>query len=80
LFQNFSIATVQLVSGIVFIFFGLIFGIVRWQASMQLNIATPAGTVMLAALPIIIGTQLLISFFNYDIKNIPDKPLHKNFQ
>ena len=35
-----------------------------------------SGTVMLAALPIIIGIQLLIAFMAYDIQAVPKKPIH----
>jgi hypothetical protein len=31
---------------------------------------------MIAALPIIIGGQLLLSFLNYDIQSVPTSPLH----
>jgi len=34
-------------------------------------------TVMLAALPVILGSQLLLSFLNYDVRNIPQIPLQK---
>ena len=32
---------------------------------------------MLAALPILIGGQLMLSFLSYDIANVPRRPLHK---
>jgi hypothetical protein len=31
---------------------------------------------MLAALPIIVGTQLLLAFLNYDIQSVPRSTLH----
>ena len=34
-----------------------------------------AGTVMLAALPIIMGLQLLLGFVNYDMASVPATPL-----
>jgi dolichol-phosphate mannosyltransferase len=32
---------------------------------------------MLAALPIIIGIQLILAFLSYDVGNVPKNPLHK---
>ena len=46
-----------------------------WYDSMQTGITATAGTVVLAALPIIVGTQLLFAFFGQDTRNIPNDPL-----
>jgi hypothetical protein len=32
---------------------------------------------MLAALPVLLGGQLLIGWLNYDIANVPRRPLHQ---
>ena len=34
-----------------------------------------SGTVMLAALPVLIGIQSLIAFLHYDVSNVPTEPL-----
>ena len=34
-----------------------------------------SGTVMMAALPLIIGIQFLIAFLHYDVSNVPQKAL-----
>ena len=39
--------------------------------------SVPAGTVMLAALPILMGAQLILAFLGYDISNVPRRPFHK---
>ena len=70
-----GVATLQLVIGKLFLAFGLIFGSWHWYDSMQTGITASAGTVVLAALPIIVGTQLLFAFFGQDTRNIPDDPL-----
>jgi len=57
--------------------FGIVFGITHWIASAQSDVATPAGTVMLAALPVIMGVQFILGFLNYDIASVPTRPLHK---
>jgi glycosyltransferase involved in cell wall biosynthesis len=75
LIRNFSYATLELFFGFLFLGFGILFGAVNWiQLSMQGTFAS-AGTVMLAALPIFIGLQLLLGFVNYDMANVPTIPL-----
>lgn len=70
--RGFSIASVELLLGLALMLFGIIFGLSSW------GFRTPAsaGTVMLAALPIIIGSQLLLAFLNYDIQSVPRTTLH----
>jgi hypothetical protein len=70
--RNFSLASLELVFGMLLTLFGVAFGITRW------GITSPAtaGTVMTAALPIIVGTQLLLAFLNYDIQSVPQSTLH----
>lgn len=70
--RSFSVASVELVLGLFLTTFGIIFGLSSW------GFQTPAtaGTVMLAALPIIIGTQMLLAFLNYDIQSVPRTTLH----
>ncbi len=75
--RNFSIATFELIFGFILFNFGVIFGIIKWIESINTGILTSTGTVMVAVLPIILGFQLLLSFLNYDINNIPKKPLIK---
>jgi len=76
--RDFGIASVQLVMGKLLVLFGLIYGIIGWRESSITGIPATAGTVLLAALPIILGVQMLISFLNYDVKNVPSQPLQKS--
>ncbi len=69
--RDFSIASIQLVTGTLLFGFGLVVGIEAWNASLRSGVTATAGTVMLAGLPIILGFQLLLSFLNYDIQNQP---------
>jgi glycosyltransferase involved in cell wall biosynthesis len=73
--RDFNIATLQLLAGLAFGLFGLIFGISAWNESIQTGIEASAGTVMLAGMPTIIAVQFLLSFLNYDIQNVPAHPL-----
>lgn len=38
--------------------------------------AASAGVVMMAALPIILGAQLLLQAMNFDVLNVPVRPIH----
>lgn len=75
--RNMSLASIELPLGVASLLFGLIFGIVHWIGAERHNLATPAGTVMLAALPVIMGVQLILAFLAYDIASVPRNPLHK---
>lgn len=75
--RNFSIASVELVVGLLLLGFGMIFGTWKWMESTTTGIPVTAGTVMLASLPVILGIQLLLSFLAYDTRNLPQAPLHK---
>jgi hypothetical protein len=55
--------------------FGLLFGLIQWEEHAQRGEYASAGTVMLAALPLLIGVQLVLGFLNYDLQNTPTIPL-----
>ncbi|RMF98767.1 MAG: glycosyltransferase family 2 protein [Gammaproteobacteria bacterium] len=75
--RNFSIASLQLVIGALLLGFGVIFGSVKWWQAIETQQAVTAGTVMLAALPTLLGVELLLAFLNYDIGSQPRVPLHR---
>lgn len=74
--RDFSIASVELILGIILFLFGGLFGSFEWYWHARNNRFASTGTVMLAVLPMIIGMQFLLSFLNYDIANIPDRAIH----
>lgn len=65
--RDFSLASIALVFGFLLLLFGVCFGSYHWYKAVHEHTVASSGTVMLAALPIIIGTQFLLSFINYDI-------------
>ena len=75
--RDFSIASLELVLGLALFLFGVTTGSLFWWASISTAVVATAGTVMLAALPVIVGTFLLLSFLNYDIRNVPRTPLQR---
>jgi dolichol-phosphate mannosyltransferase len=72
--RDMSAASLELVVGTMFIAFGGSFGVMRWIESSQTGVATPLGTIMLAVLPVLLGTQLLLGFLAYDVANVPNVP------
>jgi glycosyltransferase involved in cell wall biosynthesis len=74
--RDFSLASLQLLTGMILLAFGIIFGSLKWSGSIAAGTAVSAGTVMLAALPTLLGVQLLLSFLAYDMSNQPRIPLH----
>jgi glycosyltransferase involved in cell wall biosynthesis len=74
--RDFQIASIEWVLGPVLALGGFVFGLDNWIASGASDTPATAGTVMIAALPIIVGVQMLLGALNYDIQNTPQRPLH----
>jgi len=74
--RNFNIASIELLAGLVLIGFGTGVGIDQWIAGAMAERLASSGTVMLAALPVILGSQLVLGFLNYDLQNVPRVPIH----
>ena len=75
--RNMSLASIELPLGVGLLAFGSTYGITHWLESAQAGVATPAGTVMVAALPVLMGVQLILAFLAYDIASVPRRPVHK---
>lgn len=75
--RDLSLASIELPLGLLLFGGGALFGGWHWFFSAKEGIATPAGTVMLAALPTLMGLQLILAFLAYDISAIPRRLRHK---
>jgi dolichol-phosphate mannosyltransferase len=75
--RNFNFASLELLFGIPLLGFGIIFGVVRWIEPVQQGMLASPGTVMAAALPIIMGIQMVLGFVNYDMASVPTSPLQR---
>lgn len=75
--RDMCLASIELPLGVILLLFGASYGAYHWIHSLQTGLSTPAGTIMLAALPILMGFQLILTFLSYDIANIPRVPFHK---
>jgi dolichol-phosphate mannosyltransferase len=73
--RDMSIASFELAFGIILSLFGIIFGGASWIHALAANRTASAGTVMLAALPMLTGLQLLLAFLSFDIASTPRIPL-----
>jgi dolichol-phosphate mannosyltransferase len=78
--RNMSLASIELPLGTGLLAFGAIFGVTHWLESARIGSTTPAGTVMVAALPVLMGVQLILAFLAYDIASVPRRPIHKTIQ
>ncbi len=71
--RGFGLPSMLLVVGSVSVLFGVLFGSWQWVTT---NEPATAGTVMLAGLPILLGTPMLMEFLRHDVQRQPDRPLH----
>ena len=78
--RGFSAATIELMLGVPLLLFGVGFGGIQWWHSVVDHLPSTAGTVMLAALPVIIGMQLLLSWLSFDVAAEPRQPMHLMLQ
>jgi hypothetical protein len=73
--RDFSAASLELVAGLCSVLFGV--GYAAHYAAMRPHAqAASAGVVMAAALPIILGAQFLLQAMNFDVLNVPTRPIH----
>jgi hypothetical protein len=75
--RDMSLASIELPLGVVLFLAGVGYGGYHWFESAQSGMITPAGTVMLSALPVLMGVQLILAFLAYDIASVPRRPFHK---
>ena len=75
LIRDFNVGTIYSLVGAALVLGGTLFGLLHWIMSNQKNLPASSDTVMLAALPNIIGIQCLIAFMHFDVDNVPNEPL-----
>ena len=74
--RGMTAASIELPIGLSLIITSTMYGAYHWIASAMEGRETPAGTVMIAALPIIIGFQLILAFISEDISAVPRQSLN----
>jgi dolichol-phosphate mannosyltransferase len=76
--RDMSVASLELVVGLSLLIFGTVFGTYHWIRSMAHGMSTPLGTIMFAAIPILVGLQLVLAFLAYDIAGVPRNPVSQD--
>ena len=74
--RDFQVGSLLLVVGLILTSFGFTFGTYHWHRGQTLGVLNSNGTVMLAALPSLIGLQFLLNFLGADINSVPTQPIH----
>ncbi|HIF6286310.1 TPA: glycosyltransferase family 2 protein, partial [Enterobacter asburiae] len=77
--RDFSVASIELFCGLLLSTFGTLYGLIGWYKSLFFNELASGGTVMLSALPIILGMQLLLGFIQADIERQPKNSITELF-
>jgi glycosyltransferase involved in cell wall biosynthesis len=67
--RDFTIASIELPIGIALGGFGLTWGAYSWINGLITNTATPTGTLVLIAMSVLAGLQLILAFLSYDSSN-----------
>lgn len=75
--RDMSAASLHLILGLLLTTFGTVFGAYHWALSAAHQVFTGSGTVMLAALPLIMGLQFLLAFVVHDTQTTPRQPMHR---
>ena len=78
--RSFSVASVELIIGLLMLAFGVGFGASTWIGNSLTGEATPSGTVMVAALPALLGVQLLLAFLSADIASVPSRAIGRRLR
>jgi len=74
--RDMSLASIELPFGLLLLVSGGGFGVYQWVNALNQDVATPTGTIMLAALPVLMGLQLILAFLAYDISSVPRRCFH----
>jgi dolichol-phosphate mannosyltransferase len=71
IWQDFTAVSVFVIVGLFGLAFGTTFGAYHWIRSIQTAQPATAGTVMLSAVPVILGVQFLLQAIVLDIQSVP---------
>lgn len=76
--RDFNLASIELPLGVSLLLFGIVQGFRNWIHSMHSQTPTQTGTLILIALAILTGLQLVLSFLSYDISKVPPIAIAKS--
>ena len=69
--RDLNLASLQLLLGVGISIFGLVIGANGWWNAYRIGETTNTGTLILTAMSLLSGLQLLLGFFSYDMSNVP---------
>ena len=72
---DFSMCSLYLVAGLPMLLGGTAFGVWKWLSYAQAGVSAPTGTVVIPALLIILGFQLVLAATAEDLRSVPRQPL-----
>ncbi len=75
--RDVSLASLELLVGAGLMVFGLSAGIYFWVDAAASGATASAGRVMLSALPLLLGFQLILGFIAFDIASVPKRAIHR---
>jgi dolichol-phosphate mannosyltransferase len=75
--RDMNAASLELPFGAILWWFGFIFGVSKFQEALVTGVPATAGTALLAAVPLILGFQLVLAFLSADIAAVPRRVRHK---
>jgi hypothetical protein len=78
--RGMTIASLELPIGLMLIVAGLLYGVHGWSAAARAEQLTPTGTVMVVAVSLLMGVQFVLSFLNFDMTQVPGRPIHTRLQ
>lgn len=73
--RDFSLASIELPLGFVMAVSGVAYGSLNWIKFSSNGVTTPAGTVMLSAVLLLLGVQFIMAFISYDISSVPTQTI-----
>ena len=74
--RDFGVVSLLFLTGLILSVFGFVYGANHWRQSIVTGSPASTGTVMVATLPLILGSQLLIQALIADIQSVPKEPIH----
>jgi hypothetical protein len=69
--RDLNLASLQLLFGFLLSSFGILIGTRSWWNAYNIGENTNTGTLILTAMCVLSGLQLILGFFSYDMANVP---------
>jgi dolichol-phosphate mannosyltransferase len=74
---DFSVESLEIAAGTILLLTGMLYGGYQWLWYGYHRVAAPTGTVVLSALLVILGFQLLLSAIALDLQAVPRQPINE---